>query len=160
MHTDLWDFAVGLYARPGVETACLELQALGADVCLLLCGAWLEQRCVALSDERVEGLRQLARPWQTDVVRPLRALRQQWRADALKDAQLAALRERLKALELDAERLQLQRLQDMCSGWPNGAEAPSESWLARLAPAASRDRDALRVLRVAAGTTQEAEDGV
>ncbi|OLS63171.1 TIGR02444 family protein [Pseudomonas putida] len=160
MHTDLWDFAIGLYARPGVETACLELQALGADVCLMLCGAWLEQRHVEISDERVERLRQLAGPWQIDVVQPLRALRQQWRGDALKDPQLAALRERLKALELDAERVQLQRLQDACAGWPSGAEAPPESWLTRLAPAASRDHDALQVLRVATGTTQEAEDGV
>lgn len=42
MHTDLWNFALHLYARPGVEAACLALQDEGADVCLLLCGAWLE----------------------------------------------------------------------------------------------------------------------
>lgn len=160
MHTDLWDFAIGLYARPGVETACLELQAVGADVCLMLCGAWLEQRRVAISEERVECLQRLSSPWQSDVVQPLRALRQQWRAEALKDPHLAALRERLKGLELDAERLQLQRLQDACAGWPGGAEAPPDSWLVRLAPAASREHGALQVLRVVTGTTQDAEDGV
>lgn len=160
MHTDLWDFAVGLYARPGVETACLELQESGADVCLMLCGAWLEQRHVEINEERVDCLQRLARPWQADVVQPLRDLRQKWRAEALKDPHLAALRERLKALELDAERLQLQRLQDACAGWPSGTEAPPESWLTRLAPTASRDHDALRVLRVVTGTTQDAEDGV
>ncbi|MDR0279768.1 MAG: TIGR02444 family protein [Paucimonas sp.] len=159
MHTDLWDFAIGLYARPGVEAACLELQAQGADVCLLLCAAWLEQRRVDVNEARVEQLRQLAGPWQSSVVQPLRALRQQWRTQATSDPQLAALREQVKGLELDAERLQLQRLQVICDGWPDGGEAPSEGWLARLAPEASRDHDALRMLRAVAGTTQDAEDG-
>jgi len=159
MHTDLWDFAIELYARPGVETACLALQAQGADVCLLLCAAWLDQRGTQVSEERLGQLRNMASPWQSTVVQPLRALRQQWRGHAAGDRQLAALREQLKRLELDAERLQLQRLQVICEGWPDGDEAPPESWLTRLAPAASRDHDALRVLRVAAGTTQDAEDG-
>jgi len=159
MPTDLWDFAIGLYARPDVETACLELQALGADVCLMLCAAWLEQRRVEVDDTHIERLRQLAAPWQTQVVQPLRALRQQWRGEATKDPQLAALRERVKALELDAERVQLQRLQEVCLGWQDGSEVAPESWLTRLAPAASRNHDALEVLRVAAGATQDAEDG-
>ncbi|MHA6198291.1 TIGR02444 family protein [Pseudomonas wadenswilerensis] len=159
MHSDLWDFAIGLYARPGVEAACLELQAQGADVCLLLCAAWLEQRRVGISEERLEQLRQLAGPWQSSVVQPLRALRQQWRTQATGDPQLAALRERLKGLELDAERLQLERLQVICDGWPDGDEAPPESWLVRLAPAASQGHDALRMLRAATGTTQDAEVG-
>ncbi|WP_157222804.1 DUF2390 domain-containing protein, partial [Pseudomonas sp. S13.1.2] len=29
MYTDLWNYALALYARPGVEAACLELQAQG-----------------------------------------------------------------------------------------------------------------------------------
>ena len=33
MHTDLWNHALALYARPGVEAACLDLQTLGGDVC-------------------------------------------------------------------------------------------------------------------------------
>jgi len=159
MHSDLWDFAIGLYARPGVEAACLELQAQRADVCLLLCAAWLEQRGVGVSEERLEQLRQLAGPWQSSVVQPLRALRQQWRSQAASDPQLAALREQVKVLELDAERLQLKRLQVVCENWPDGDEAPPESWLVRLAPVASRDHDALRMLRAATGTTQDAEVG-
>lgn len=159
MHTDLWNFAIGLYARPGVEQACLELQAQGADVCLLLCAAWLDRRGVAPSDERIDQLRQLAGPWQREVVQPLRSLRQQWRAQATTDSQLAALRERIKGLELDAERLQLERLQGICAGWPDGDKAPPDSWLARLAPAISHHHDALKVLRAAMVATQEAVDG-
>ena len=51
MCADLWSFALSTYARPGVEAACLRVQEQGADVCLLLCGAWLEQRGVALTRE-------------------------------------------------------------------------------------------------------------
>ena len=159
MHTDLWNFAIGLYARPGVEAACLQLQTHGADVCLLLCGAWLDRRGVTPDAGRVEQLRELAGPWQRDVVQPLRALRQQWRAEAAQDAALAKLREQVKALELDAERRQLERLERICEGWPNGDEAPSESWLVRLAPVATRHHDALQVLRAAIPTTQDTEDG-
>ena len=159
MHTDLWNFAIGLYARPGVEAACLQFQAHGADVCLLLCGAWLDLRGVTPDTGRVEQLQALAGPWQRDVVKPLRALRQQWRAEAAHDPELAALRERIKALELDAEREQLERLERICESWPNGDEAPSESWLVRLTPVATRHHDALQVLRAAIPTTQDAEDG-
>ena len=48
MPTDLWDFAQRLYARPGVESACLHLQEVGADVCLLLTAGWLGGRGVKL----------------------------------------------------------------------------------------------------------------
>ena len=70
MCADLWSFALSTYARTGVEAACLRLQEQGADVCLLLCGAWLERRGVALTLERTQALRQIAEPWQSQVVEP------------------------------------------------------------------------------------------
>lgn len=159
MHTDLWDFAVDLYARPGVEAACLALQSGGADVCLLLCGAWLDRRGAARNDEYVEALVSLSGHWQRDVVQPLRSLRQQWRAQAASDAQLATLREHIKRLELDAERLQLERLQALCEGWSVTGVAQSENWLSRLTPMTLRHHDALQVLRAAMLDAQEAEVG-
>lgn len=159
MHTDLWDFAIKLYALPGVEAACLTLQAEGADVCLLLCGAWLERRRTPLNEKRIEALRQLCVPWQQDVVQPLRSIRQQWRTGAACDDQLAALRERVKALELDAERLQLERLQALCTTWPDHGTASLESWLTALAPTEARHHSALQVLRAAIQRLQDAEVG-
>ncbi|WP_284733726.1 TIGR02444 family protein, partial [Pseudomonas aeruginosa] len=47
MTGNVWKFAVDVYARPGVETACLALQEQGADVCLLLVAAWLGRRGVS-----------------------------------------------------------------------------------------------------------------
>ena len=149
MCADLWSFALSTYARPGVEAACLRLQEQGADVCLLLCGAWLEQRGVAPDPQRVQALQQLARPWQAHVIEPLRRVRVQWRAMAQQDEQLAALRERVKTLELDAERQLLMRLEALTQTWPPDASSHSP-WLEGLATedAANLDHDALQQLRV------------
>ncbi|TWC73645.1 uncharacterized protein (TIGR02444 family) [Pseudomonas sp. SJZ103] len=149
MCADLWSFALSTYARPGVETVCLRLQEQGADVCLLLCGAWLEQRGAAFEPERMRTLQQLARPWQAQVIEPLRQLRVQWRAMAQQDEPLAALRERVKALELDAERQLLTRLEALAQAWPKG-ETTQQRWLEGLAAedAANLDHDALQQLRV------------
>ncbi|AXM97494.1 TIGR02444 family protein [Pseudomonas plecoglossicida] len=160
MYTDLWNHALALYARPGVETSCMQLQALGADVCLLLCATWLQARGVEPSPARAQALRALADPWQQQVVQPLRALRQAWRTPAQQDAQLTALREQLKGLELQAEKTLLQRLQACALQWPSQASASSGDWLAWMAPDQALGHDALEQLRVAAAGLQEAEDGV
>lgn len=157
MHTDLWNHALALYARPGVEAACLALQAQGGDVCLLLCATWLQARGVAVLDERVQVLREVAEPWQREVVAPLRSLRQQWRAAAQGDARLAALRDQLKQLELQAEKALLERLQACARQWPTDADVPAGDWLARLAPDLARHHDALDQLRVAATALQDAD---
>ncbi|WP_277373211.1 TIGR02444 family protein [Pseudomonas sp. AA-38] len=144
---DLWNFALELYARPGVEQACLQLQEAGSDVCLLLTGAWLQKRGVRCLDERLAALRELAGPWQRDVVAPLRQTRHQWRSAAREDAELDALREQLKRLELQAERVLLERLQALAEKWPE--EAGEDDWFARLAGKSSA---ALQMLRGAAGS--------
>ncbi len=154
MCADLWSFALSTYARPGCEAACLRLQAQGADVCLLLCGAWLEQRGVAPTAERMQALKQIAEPWQAEVVEPLRQVRIAWRAMAQQDLPLATLRERVKALELEAERVLLSRLEALAQVWPTGRVVDQEGWLEGLATgAANLDHNALQQLRaVATGT--------
>lgn len=132
MSPDLWTFATTLYARPSVEAACLELQAADADVCLLLCGLWLDSRGVAHNADREAQLRQAAEPWQREVVKPLRALRQGWREAAGQDSALSGLRERVKQLELEAEREQLKRLQALAEGWPSRTGSHQLAWLNSL----------------------------
>ena len=75
MSSDLWSFSVFTYSRRGVERACLQLQSAGVNVCLLLCGLWLEERGVTCNKQRLQLLRDVAVPWDADVVQPLRALR-------------------------------------------------------------------------------------
>ncbi|WP_085716253.1 TIGR02444 family protein [Pseudomonas sp. B28(2017)] len=150
MSSDLWSFSLTAYARPGVEQACLQLQSAGVNVCLLLCGAWLGQRGVACDEQRLQQLRSVAVAWDANVVRPLRALRTQWKAEATEDADLHTLREQVKALELEAERHLLLRLERAAQSWPQGAETDLAAWLeGAAAEAAHLHRDALHQLRVA-----------
>lgn len=131
MQHGLWEFATALYAQEGVAERCLQAQdAHGADVCLLLAGLWLERRGSRPEAQRVVALRRLADAWQGQVTAPLRHLRRAWKAPAQQDAGLAALRQRLAALELDAERLLLERLEQTAADWPPGEAAAT--WLERL----------------------------
>ena len=150
MPSDLWRFAEDFYQRPDVENACLHLQAQGADVCLLICAAWLDRRNVAISRSRAEQLSAAAQPWQREVVGALRQLRQAWREPAHSDPALATLREQVKRLELDAERVQLERLASLSADWPSEGGQPLPGWLDALTPAKTgEDRDALEHLRAA-----------
>ena len=154
MSSDLWSFSLGTYARPGVEAACLTLQSADVNVCVLLCGLWLGQRGVACNEQRLQQLQSVAAPWDDDVVRPLRALRMQWKAIASEDAELKALREQVKTLELEAERHLLLRLERAAMGWPQNEATDLTAWLEGVAAGAAHlDRDALHQLRVAATGT-------
>lgn len=154
MQEDLWEFALAVYARPGVEGACLRLQEAGADVCLVLTALWLDRRACALDGEGLARLQRASRHWQNMVVRPLRQLRQAWKAASSADESLAALREQLKGLELAAEREQLARLARLAAHWPCRDAQDSGAWLHALTPdeAAAADLDLLteaaRMIRV------------
>lgn len=154
MSSDLWSFSLCLYARPGVEQACLQLQSAGVNVCLLLCAAWLGQRGVACNEQRLQQLRSVAKPWDADVVQPLRALRMQWKSAGMGNADLHALREKVKALELEAERHLIVRLEQSTHDWQLSEARDLSLWLeGATAEAAHLDRDALHQLRVAVSGT-------
>ena len=114
---ELWEFSLGFYARPGVSAALIELQdRAGLDVNLILFALWhgLSGRG-RLDDERLAVADQAARAIQTEIVMPLRALRRRFRTDP--DADIQRLREAIKALELDAEKIAQARLAG-CAGPP------------------------------------------
>lgn len=70
------------------------------------CGIRVDRQLLAQADERI-------RPWRTSVVHPLRQARRDMKQDSLAQfhAGAAALRQRVKDLELQAERLQLEHLE-------------------------------------------------
>lgn len=151
MSDDVWSYALKLYARPGVEAACLALQEGGADVCLLLASAWLGSTGVAFEALRMSALESTAREWREEVVVPLRSLRQRWREAAKQDAELAPLRERLKQLELEAEKVQLGKLEAVAKDWPRSEAEDLARWLGAAAGEADSLRhDAQETLRIAA----------
>ena len=108
-----WTFSLAVYGRPGVPPACLRLQdEHGADVNIVLCALWLGTlgRAIELGD--VTALRAALAPWVEEVVRPLRRVRRWLKdpAETFAGAATEKLRDRLKAVELESERLQQEAL--------------------------------------------------
>lgn len=101
-----WDFSLAVYGRPGVPACCLALQdRRGVDVNVLLFAAWAGLDCgIRLSAGELVRIDGSVAGWRDEVVRPLRALRR--RAKAEDDA----FHRRMKAAELEAERVQQDRL--------------------------------------------------
>lgn len=109
----LWEFSLALYAQPGVEATCLDLQEMhGLDVNMLLLCCFLGRHGVRAKRETVAALDQHARAWRSVAVEPLRGLRRRLKRDvgAVSAESAASFRERVKALELEAERLQQETL--------------------------------------------------
>jgi uncharacterized protein (TIGR02444 family) len=154
MHSDLWRFALDLYARPGIEQTCLKLQADGANVCLVLSAAWLGQLGVACTAARLAQLLELAAPWHDEVIRPLRNLRQGWKPAAKTDPELEVLREQVKALELEAERQLLARIESLAQAWAAVGADDLSLWLDAVVPSSARDnRGALQTLHAASASS-------
>ena len=129
----LWHWCLQVYEREGVPALCLQAQdEYGADVCLLLCALWLEQRGATPQPGRRMALVACASDWQKRVVKPLRNLRREWKAAAQEDPALARLRQQLQRLEIEAERELLERLQALASHWP--VENAGSDWLGGLLP--------------------------
>lgn len=109
MNSSFWTFSLQIYAKPGLAETCLELQDhCGADVNLLLFMLWSAYEHRRLSVQDIEKVSDLVKPWQEGVVRPLRLARRTLKsaAEGWQFDETAALRQRIKAEELNAERIQ------------------------------------------------------
>ncbi len=115
----LWEFAVRTYRTPGVPDACLTLQnRYGADVNMLLYCCWISGRLGAFPPELFARAIEFSSEWASKTVIPLRSART-W----MKDADCAAepvpteafirVRQKIKTVELESEKLQLQVLESM-----------------------------------------------
>jgi uncharacterized protein (TIGR02444 family) len=146
----LWRFAVAMYGRPGIGDLCLDLQDRhGIDVPLLLWAAWCgAARGLPLDAAALDRVDAAVGGWRRDVVRPLRAVRRRLRhgpAPLAPTVESAALRDRVKALELEAERLQLRALA------LHPADPPSAGTAAAVAMTPSAALDANLRLMLPAG---------
>lgn len=101
-----WAFSLHVHAAPGVERFCLSLQdGLKADVNLLLCAAWCGATGRGALDEAdLARLDAAIAPLRDEVVARLRAARRWLKPVAATSPRLAAMRERIKAIELESER--------------------------------------------------------
>ena len=100
---DFWRFSLRVYDQEGVANECLELQELhGVNVNLLLFCAWIGTQSITLDRNDIEAATQIVVHWDAMVVRPLRIARQEMKADP----DMATVRERVKALEIEAEQIE------------------------------------------------------
>ena len=134
-----WRFSLRFYRQPAVAEACIELQeAAGVDVNLLLFLLWHATRNRALSAVEVAELERQIGSWRDATVIPLRTMRRALKSPpALVAAATAELfRTRIKAVELEAERLQQEAMYDLVRAQLWGRDAPSLAEAARASVAA------------------------
>ena len=120
----LWDWAVAAYAAPDVSDACLALQDHHEqNVPLLLWSAWVAQTGRRPDEETIEAACDTARAWDSVVVAPLRAVRRTLKAPVpdIDDGPRESVRNRIKALELEAEKHLLEALEALA---PPASAAP------------------------------------
>jgi uncharacterized protein (TIGR02444 family) len=114
LEADGWAFALEIYARPGVADACLKLQnQAGVDVMMLLVITFAAVRHrILLTAAEIRELDEACRPWREQIVWPLRAIRSGLKTGPAPapNSETEALRSKVKAVELAAERLQNQLL--------------------------------------------------
>lgn len=155
-----WRYSVDLYAKEGVEAACIALQdRRGIDVNLLLLAFWLASRGVALDHAGVGEIEAVIARFRAELVQPLRAVRRHLRgmqraaepssiAESWPD-QLERLRRRVAAAELDGEHLIQLALEQasvgLKAGSPQGAALAAVN-LRLVAPFAEADRADLTLL--------------
>ncbi len=110
---EVWDFALAVYAGPGVEAACLRLQDRGGlDVPTLLFCLWCGFAGPGpLSEPVMAAALRRVRLWGGGVTAPLRAARRALKDEALgADAARTALRAAVIETERRSERIMLEAL--------------------------------------------------
>lgn len=105
MGTPFWTFSLAFYREPEVAEACLACQdEAGADVNLILFMLWQASRGMRLAPEDVTAIDARIAPWRGQVVEPLRAIRRLLKTTPILPGG-EVYRERIKAVELEAERV-------------------------------------------------------
>lgn len=111
-----WRFSIKFYAVPGVAAACIELQDQAkVDVNILFFLLWNATQSRALSEADVAEIERAIGPWRDMAVIPIRDVRRALKSPPPVMAAEAAegLRTQVKAVELEAERLQQEALFDL-----------------------------------------------
>jgi uncharacterized protein (TIGR02444 family) len=114
-----WRFSLRFYRRPGVADACIALQdGCGVDVNILLLLLWLATARRRVSVAAAQEVCAKAAAWRDDVVVPLRTLRRRLKdGSPLVERGVAELfRTRIKAVELESERLQQEAMFALAAG--------------------------------------------
>jgi uncharacterized protein (TIGR02444 family) len=126
----LWQNMCAVYRDGALARACLEMQErYDADVPLLLVLCLADRAGHHIAASELSALVEDCRQWRDATVLPLRFARQEMKRRFTAPAQLG-LRDDIKRLELEAERLQVLRLGDIL---PPASPAAGSAALAYLA---------------------------
>ncbi len=129
-----WRFSVKFYQVPGVAPACIELQdEASVDVNLLFFLLWNASQNLALSNAEVADLERTFGAWRDMAVVPIRNVRRALKSPPPIMAAEAAegFRTRIKAVELEAERLQQEAMYALAQSGRIGRKAASPLEAAR-----------------------------
>jgi uncharacterized protein (TIGR02444 family) len=123
--TPFWRFSLTFYRQAGVAEACIALQDdCGGDVNLMLFLLWLAASGRQVSVDNIKELDQAVRSWRDLTIIPIREVRRKLKgAPTLVEAgKQETFRTRIKAIELEAERLQQEALYTCSRSGPHGSE--------------------------------------
>jgi uncharacterized protein (TIGR02444 family) len=129
-----WRFSLRFYRQPKVADACIALQEeRGVDVNLLLFLLWQATRKRAFAPADVEDLEGRIGAWRDMTVIPLRTLRRALKAPPplVAGATAERFRTKVKAVELEAERLQQEAMYELANASPLGRQLSSPEEAAR-----------------------------
>ena len=124
--TPFWRFSLKFYRQPAVSEACITLQdSFGVDVNLLLFLFWLASDDRKLTAEEVKMLDDNVRDWRNLTIVPIRDVRRKLKGapTLVEPGTQEAFRNKVKAVELEAERLQQEALYFFAKSGPLGTEA-------------------------------------
>ena len=150
-----WRFSLRLYRAPGVGDACIALQEeASVDVNLLLFLLWQSTQRRVLTAADVMSLDETIGGWRDTAVIPLRNVRRALKsAPGLVDPNTAeAFRTRIKAVELEAERLQQEAMYALAATMPAGRDSTSSVEAARSNVAAYETMRAVAFPKAAVDT--------
>ncbi|MGC1779592.1 MAG: TIGR02444 family protein [Xanthobacteraceae bacterium] len=121
-----WRFSLNFYRQAGVSDACIALQdGCGVDVNLLLFLLWLASEGRQVSPQEVKKFDDGVRSWRELTIVPIRDTRRKLKGAAtlVDPGQQEAFRNKVKAVELEAEQLQQEALYNFTKSGPLGTRA-------------------------------------
>ena len=134
-----WQFSIEFYAVPGVAQACIELQDQAkVDVNILFFLLWNATQGRTYKKADVAEVERLIGAWRDMAVVPIRNVRRALKIPPAVMTPEAAegFRTRIKAVELEAERLQQEAMYALTQAAPLGRDAASKVEAARGSVAA------------------------
>jgi uncharacterized protein (TIGR02444 family) len=124
-----WRFSLAFYRLPKVADACIALQEeAGVDVNVLLYLLWQARQGRRFAVDDVAALEAAVAPWRKATVIPLRNVRRALKSPPtlVAGSTAEAFRNRVKAVELEAERLQQEAMFALSPGGQAGV-SPAEA---------------------------------